>query len=203
MNDPRLDPETAERLLCGEHTSPTELAELLAAASTAPVDEDPSREEAAVAAFHDARSRLRQRQPVLRVPLTAKAALIVLLLALTGGITVVATSQYLPDPKERHHSRTPHEPRPSPIATAKTGSPSPGPSIPPTSPRHSPSPGHSGNHPKRPHKKHPAPKHPTKKPKGKASTHQPPGRASHGRVLSLRQSDAGYPVMLGSPTRPV
>ncbi|MCO5969126.1 hypothetical protein [Actinoallomurus soli] len=179
MNDPRLDPETAERLLRGEHTSPTELAEILAAASTAPVDEDPRREEAAVAAFHDARTRHHRRLPIPRVLLTAKAALIAVLLALTGGIAAVAASQHVPLPTGHHHSRGTHQPRRSPAPTA-TDSPSPGALLPPTSPGRSPSHGHSGEHPKHSHKPHPARKHPTKKkPKGKPSTHQPPGRSSH------------------------
>ncbi|MFL6057265.1 MAG: hypothetical protein ACJ72W_30860 [Actinoallomurus sp.] len=179
MNDPRLDPDTAERLLRGEYTSPTELAELLAAASTAPVDEDPMREEAAVAAFHDARSRLHRRQPRLRVLLTAKAALIVVLLALTGSIAGVATSQHLPYPAGHHHSRRTHKPRPSPTAFMDTDSPPPGPLVPPTVPGRSPSQGHSGDHQKHPRKPHPTKKHPKKEPKGKPSTHQPPGRSSH------------------------
>lgn len=178
MNDPRLDPDTAERLLRGEYTSPTELAELLAAASTAPVDEDPMREEAAVAAFRDARSRVRKRQPVLRVLLTAKAALIVVLLALTGSIAVVATSQHLPAPAGHHHSRGSHKPRPSPVATMDTDSPSPGSVVPPTSPGRSPSHGLSTDHPKHPHKPHPTKKHPKKKPNSKPSTQQPQGRSS-------------------------
>ena len=111
MNDgPRLDPHTAERMLRGEPTGPPRLAALLAAASESPTEKLDG-EEAAVAAFRQARA-LPSRQTYRRW-LTAvgwKAALVGLLLVLAGGTAMAAAGWHLPGPlgnKQPHNGRTP------------------------------------------------------------------------------------------------
>lgn len=110
MNDPRIDPGVAERMLRGEPAGPSEVAELLAAASSGLAAEDLSGEEAAVAAFRSARPVHPRRTRGLRISALAglKAALIGLLLVLAGGVAVA--SQHLPGPfgnKPSHGVRTP------------------------------------------------------------------------------------------------
>jgi cytoskeletal protein RodZ len=138
VNDRRLDAETAERMLRGEATGSPELAAVLAAASSGLAADDPKGEEAAVAAFREA-SRARQpRTRRLSVLLSLKGALIGLLLLLTGGVAVAATTQHLPGPLGHRHpdsgrtpatSRTygtPSAPRASPLASPRASSrPSP------------------------------------------------------------------------------
>lgn len=155
MNDPSLDADTAERMLRGEATGSPELAALLAAASSGLAAEDPKGEEAAVAAFREA-SRVRQPNARrLSALLSVKAALIGLLLALTGGVAVAATTQHLPGPLGHRHpdgGRTP--------ATSRTLGTS---SAPRASSRPTPDQdGPQATHPKKPH--HKKPKKP-KKPK--------------------------------------
>jgi hypothetical protein len=122
VNDPSLDADTAERMLRGQATGSPELTALLAAASSGLAPGGPHGEEAAVAAFREAR---RARQPSARrlsALLSLKAALIGLLLVLTGGVAVAATTQHLPGPLGHGHpngGRTP--------ATSRTfGTPAPG-----------------------------------------------------------------------------
>lgn len=93
MNDPGLDPDTAERMLRGESAGPPKLAALLAAAAARPV-RNPDGEEAAAAAFREARS-LPSARP-RRVPALAglKAAVAALVLLLAGGVAVAATGQH-------------------------------------------------------------------------------------------------------------
>jgi hypothetical protein len=165
MNDPRLDPDTAEQMLRGEPTGPPGLAELLAAASAELAAEDLNGEEAAVAAFRETRSHLHSRQPstrrLLRPPLIGmKAALIGLLLILAGGVTVAATSQHLPGPLGNRHSHNTRTPATSQTVMTRTT---------PQAPWHHTPNQHAEHHDKYPQrtahpKKHP---HPTKKPKGK------------------------------------
>jgi hypothetical protein len=110
VNDPNLDADTAERMLRGQATGSPELAKVLAAASSGLAPGEPQREEAAVAAF---RAAPRTRQPSARrlsALLSLKAALIGLLLVLTGGVAVAATTQHLPGPLGHRHAdsgRTP------------------------------------------------------------------------------------------------
>ncbi|MCW2861170.1 MAG: hypothetical protein JWP48_2878 [Actinoallomurus sp.] len=189
MNDPRLDAETAERMLRGEATGPPELAELLGAASSRLATEDLNGEEAAVAAFRQKRA-IPARQPRRR-PLAAlvslKAAFIGLLLILTGGVTVAAASQHLPGPLGNKHI---HSTQTSETSETRT-------------PPRTPSPSHQGNQPaeptpRSPHtehshaanpqeaappKKHP---HPTKKPKSTPSK-------GHKRTALLRQPPSRTP----------
>lgn len=112
MNDPGLDPETAERMARGEPAGPPKLAKLLAAASSGPSAGELSGEDAAVAAFRQARSQSTRRPSWRRLSawVSLKTALIGLLLALAGGVTVAAASQHLPGPLGHVHSppaRTP------------------------------------------------------------------------------------------------
>jgi hypothetical protein len=116
VNDPRIDPGIAERMLRGETAGPPEVAELLVAASSDLAAGDPSGEEAAVAAFRSARSPHPRRTRHLRISalVSLKAALIGLLLVLAGGVAVA--SQHLPGPlgnKPPHDTRTPSTSRTS------------------------------------------------------------------------------------------
>lgn len=166
MNDPGLGPGTAERMLRAEPTGPPKLAALLtAAASCEPTTEDLNGEQAALAAFREARSLHPRRPRIRRLPalVSAKAALIGLLLILAGGITAAAASQHLPGPnKHAHKNRTPTN-------SQTTVTP-----ILPRAPSR-PTPDSHHKHPqKTAHpKKHP---HPTKKPKRnppKSNLHRP------------------------------
>lgn len=100
MNDEAgLGVHTAERMLRGEPTGPPRLAALLTAVSSEPPPGRPDGEEAAVAAFREARSLPSRRS--YRRRLTAagwKAALVGLLLALAGGAAMAATGHHLPRP---------------------------------------------------------------------------------------------------------
>jgi hypothetical protein len=123
VNDPSLNADIAERMLRGEPTGPPELAELLAAASSELATEDLSGEEAAVAAFREARSRQSWRPHPRRLSalVSLKAALIGLLLILAGGVAVGVTSQHLPGPlgnKPSHGTRTPATSRTSVTETS-------------------------------------------------------------------------------------
>jgi hypothetical protein len=156
VNDPSLDADTAERTLRGEATGSPELAALLAAASSGLAAQDPKGEEAAVAAFREA-SRVRQPNARrLSALLSLKAALVGLLLALTGGVAVAATTHHLPGPLGHRRpggGRTP--------ATSQTfGTPSaPRASARPTQGRDGPQATHPKNAEKKSHHKK------TKKPK--------------------------------------
>jgi hypothetical protein len=114
MSD-HLDRDTVERMLRGEDTGPPGVAELLTAMSAGPVRDDLRGEEAAVAAFREARAALgavapaRRRLLMPRV-LAVKAALAGILLMLAGGVAVAA-SPHLPQPIGTMHppaaTRTP------------------------------------------------------------------------------------------------
>lgn len=187
MNDgPGLDPHTVERMLRGEPIGPPRLAALLAAAASS---EPPAErlhgedgEEAAVAAFQEARS-LPSMQPHRR-RLTAagwKAALVGLLLVLAGGaaVAMAATGRDLPGPLGNRQS---HDPRTPTISDTRTRIP------PRTSPHRAA--GHQ-NTPRRQtrptppvttHSVHPTPApstrendkpHPTRMPKTRASKSKP------------------------------
>lgn len=111
MNDPGLDPDTAERMLRGEPTGPPELARLLAAAAR-PEAARAEGEQAALAAYRAARTDLQTRRRRRRIPalISLKAALIGLVLLLTGGVAMAATAHHLagsPGNKPPHHARTP------------------------------------------------------------------------------------------------
>lgn len=179
-DDARLGPDTAERMLRGEPTGPPRLAAILATASSEPPAEKLDGEEAAVAAFREARS-LAFRQPDRRRLTVAvcKAALVGLLLVLVGGAAIAATGRHLPGPlgnRQSHHTRTP-----TVSETLRTRTP------PRTSPHRAP--GHQDTPDRQTtptahatHSAHPthAPStgesdrpHPTKKPKTKASKSNP------------------------------
>jgi hypothetical protein len=172
MNDRSLDAETAERMLRGQPAGSPELAALLAAASAGFTDADPRREEAAVAAFRTG-SRVRRPSATRRLPalLSLRAVLIGLVVVLTGGVAVAATTQHLPGPLgHRHpgvHTRTPATSRtfatPAPHRAASSR----------------PAPDRNGSQtpqqkPKKPHKKAKKAKKP-KKNKGGAVTGTLPG----------------------------
>jgi hypothetical protein len=181
MNDPRLDAETAERMLRGDSTGPPELAELLDAASSGLTTERLNGEDAAVAAFRQTRPTPTTRPSTRRLSalFSLKAALTGLLLLLAGGITAATAAQHLPSPLGNNHTHSPHTPKTSTTSqtskTPRTPTPpqAPSPSTPgnqPTEPtpratqtEHSPT-----AHPQKTAspKKHP---HPTKKPKDNAS----------------------------------
>jgi hypothetical protein len=103
---PGLDPETAERMLHGERIGPPALAELLAAVAFDPAAEALAGEEAAVAAFHHARSLPAQPVRTRRSTSTSLRATIIglLLLLLAGGVTMVAASHRLPGSPGGRHS---------------------------------------------------------------------------------------------------
>jgi hypothetical protein len=163
MNHQRIDSETAERMLRGQHTGPPALAELLAAASAKPLENDLTGEEAAVAAFRGAQSHPEPQRPRTRHLksrlLTVKAALIALLLTLAGGVAMAATSQHLPGPLGNARSHPTRRP-----ATSQTAG------IPFTTPppRHHTPNQHADNHKHHSQKKtRPKKKaHPKKNPKG-------------------------------------
>jgi hypothetical protein len=127
VKPPGLDPDTAERMLCGEPTGPPELVRLLAAASSDRAAEQPKGEDAAVAAFLRARSLPAEQPRRLSASVSLKAALIGLLLVLSGGVTVAVTSQHLPGPlgdTHTHRTRTPTPPdtiQTRPPASASSG----------------------------------------------------------------------------------
>lgn len=154
MNDSGFDADLAERMLRGEATGPPELAKLLAAAASDLASEDLSGEEMAVAAFREKKPRLdRPRRRWFAAVAGLKAALIGLLIALVGGITVAAASQHLPgtpgNGRHPHGGRTP--------ATSPTGTTDLLPEAPlprPTTDRsgeHSPNPHANKSHSKKPH----------------------------------------------------
>jgi hypothetical protein len=136
VNDPGLDPETAERMARGEPAGPPKLAKLLAAASSEPAAGELCGEDAAVAAFRQARSQSAKRPSWCRLSalVSLKTALIGLLLALAGGVTVAAASQHLPSPLGHEHSppaRTPSTSDTVPTHPSARASSHPAPSQPP------------------------------------------------------------------------
>ncbi|MGI5224683.1 hypothetical protein [Actinoallomurus sp. CA-142502] len=163
MNDPGLDLDTAERMIRGEPTGPPRLARLLAAASALPETVRTEGEQAALAAYRaahaDRRGRRRRRVPAL---ISVKAALIGLLLLLTGGVAMAATAHHLarsPEDKRSHHARTPD--------TSKTFLTHEGPKrfVRRTPKRSTPRPAHAHSQPTQAQKNKP---HPGNTPKGKA-----------------------------------
>ncbi|MFB9832978.1 hypothetical protein [Actinoallomurus acaciae] len=166
MNDPGLDPDTAERMLRGEPTGPPELVRLFAAATSHPQIAHTEGEEAAVAAYRAAHAgRQTRRRRRIRALISLKAALIGLLLLLTGGVAMAATAHRLtgsPDDKPHHHARTPdtaktfltNNPPTRPVRSAAKR--------PVTRPPHR---GHSHPHPTQAQNHKP---HPDNTPKGKA-----------------------------------
>lgn len=174
MNDPRLDADTAERMLRGEPTGPPGLAELLAAASSGRTAPDPNGEEAAVAAFRETRPAPRPRRRTASTGL--KAALIGLALVLVGGVAVAATTRHLPGPlgnRHPHRTGTPATSQTIETRTTPRESSRPGPDRPDGPPGKPPTHPAPSAHPQEiPHKKeHP---HPAKKPKGKAPRNNAP-----------------------------
>ena len=157
MKRPSIDPETAERMLHGERLGPPELAELLAAFAAEPAAEelagqDLAGEQAAVAAFHQARMSPTEPVPTRRSTTARVRATVIglLLLLLAGGVTMVAASHRLPGPIGGKHSAPARQPGPS--GTLQRA-PSPLPAHP--QPTCSPSPGApSGSPPPTPHGTH-------------------------------------------------
>src|SRR4051794_25075754 len=103
MKDPRIDPDTAERLLGGEPAGRPDLAGLLAAASADPPGGELTGEEAAVRAFRESRARRPPAAYARPAPagrlLGSKTALAGTLIVVTGGVAVAATSSWrLPGP---------------------------------------------------------------------------------------------------------
>jgi hypothetical protein len=112
MNDPGLDPDTAEQMLRGEPTGPPGLARLLAAASAHPQTARTEGEEAALAAYRAAHASHQVRRRLRGIPalISLKAALIGLVLLLTGGVAMAATGYRLANPpgnRQPHHAKTP------------------------------------------------------------------------------------------------
>ncbi|GLY88346.1 hypothetical protein [Actinoallomurus iriomotensis] len=160
MNDPGLDLDTAERMIRGEPTGPPGLARLLAAAAR-PETTRAEGEQAALAAYRAALQPQRRRR---RVPtlISVKAALIGLLLLLTGGVAVAATAHHFarsPEDKRPHHTRTPD--------TSKTFLTHEGPKrfVRRTAKRSTPRPAHAHSQPAQAQNNKP---HPDNTPKGKA-----------------------------------
>jgi hypothetical protein len=169
MNDPRLDAETAERMLRGEPTGPPELAGLLTAASSGLTAGDLSGEDAAVAAFRHARSThpVPTRTRLFSALLSLKAALIGLVLILAGGVTAATTSQHLPGPLGDEHAHSTRTPMPSRTHGTRIAPVVPSPSRPPSP---TPRPTHSVHTPAAPPDATAQPKkdpHPTEKPTNK------------------------------------
>jgi hypothetical protein len=110
---PSIDPETAERILHGERLAPPELAELLAAVAVEPAAQEIAGEEAAMAAFYEARMqpseppRTRRRSTAAGVWATVIG---LFLLLLAGGVTMVAASHRLPGPIGGKHSAPARDP---------------------------------------------------------------------------------------------
>ena len=115
MNRAGIDTETAERMLHGERLGPRELAGLLTAAAAQPAAEELAGEQAAVAAFHQARMLPSQSLPTRRSTTACVRATLIgfLLLLLAGGVTMVAASHRLPGPIGGKHSAPAHQPAPS------------------------------------------------------------------------------------------
>jgi hypothetical protein len=167
MNEPSFDADTTERILRGEPTRPSKLAELLTAATSELTTEDLSGEETAVAAFLEARSlhpgELRLRR--LSALVSLKGALIGMLLLLAGGTTLATTSQHLPGPFGNEHPHSTRTPTVSPTAV---------PHLPPRTPsRPTPEPHDKhGTHPA--DSTHPGTPHVTHHPRSPTQpTHQP------------------------------
>lgn len=129
MKESCLDLHTAEQMLRGEPTGPPELAELLATATSEPAAEELEGEEAALAAFLQARA-LADRQPRprrLSPSVSLRATLIGFLLLLAGGVTAAAASQRLPGPLGGTHTHPTSTPKTSemiqtrPPASASSG----------------------------------------------------------------------------------
>jgi hypothetical protein len=112
VNRADIDAETAERMLHGEQLGPRELAGLLAAVAAEPAAEELVGEQAAVAAFHQARMLSSQPPPTRRsTTACVRAALIgFLLLLLASGVAMVAASHRLPGPIGGKHSAPAHRP---------------------------------------------------------------------------------------------
>lgn len=163
MNDPRLDRDTAERMLRGEPTGPPRLAEVLAAARPRATDGETDAEAAALAAFRAAQTRPHARPSRRRLPalISVKAALVGFVLLLTGGVAMAATARHLPGPlgsRPSHHTTTPAAPD-----TGRTHITPPA-SVHPSPRRQAFPPGHSRPTPHPPKDK----AHTWKTPKGKA-----------------------------------
>jgi hypothetical protein len=123
VKDPGLDLHTSERIARGGSGGSPQLAKLLAVARAEPTVEELGGEEAAVAAFRQARA-LPRRTRRLWVFVSLKAAVIGLLLLLTGGLTVVAVSQHLPIPLKPAHPHRPRTPTTSETTRASSAVPS-------------------------------------------------------------------------------
>lgn len=113
MNHPGLVPDTIEGILRGHDAGPPKLAGLFAAISCDLTTEDPTGEEAAVTAFRAAHSHRSGQPSVRRLPslVSAKTALIGLILLLSGGgVAMAATAHHPHNPLENRHpdrTRTP------------------------------------------------------------------------------------------------
>jgi hypothetical protein len=183
MSDFHLDHDTAELLLRGEAAGSPELVGLLAAASAELAAEDLGGEEAAVAAFREARSHRAPRPTTWRLSalVSVRAALVGLVLVLAGGVTAVAatTSQHLPGPLGDRHSHRSHAPATSRPIVTRVPSPVPSRRAPGLAPVPSKNPPGKPAEPKR----HPRP---PKKPKLKPPTNPPKnppglrGKSPHG-----------------------
>ncbi|GAA4518070.1 hypothetical protein GCM10023191_091630 [Actinoallomurus oryzae] len=172
MNDPGLDPDTAERMLRGEPAGPPGLTALLAAASARPVRE-PDGEEAAVAAFREARSLPSPGPRRIRALAGLKAAAAALVLLLAGGVAVAATGHSRGPARTGYPGRT-GAPAGSGRTTGRYGpslspppSPSPRPSTSPT-PRTA-----AASHPTPEAGRSERPSQETETPPGKPKSHTP------------------------------
>jgi hypothetical protein len=168
MNHPGLDPDTIERILRGDDAGPRKLTRILAAISYDLTAGDSTDEDAAIGAFRTAHAHRSGRPSRRRLPslVSVKAALIGLMLLLSGGVAMAATAQHLPNPLGNKHSGRPRTPATSDTyPTRHTLAPGPRSADPPTC-----APGPSRSRPI-PHKQNKA--HTTKKPNGKASKNNP------------------------------
>jgi hypothetical protein len=169
MNDPGLDPDTAERMLRGEPAGPPGLAALLAAVSARPVRE-PGGEEAAVAAFREARSLPSASPRRIRTPAGLKAAVAALVLLLAGGVAVAATGHSRGPARTGYPERT-DAPAGSGRTTGRYG-PSPPPGLSPR-PSTSPTPRTAASHPTPEAGRSERPSQETETPPGKPKSHTP------------------------------
>lgn len=165
MKDSGLNRDTAERMLRGESVGPPRLARVLAAAAPKPAAGETETEVAVLAAFRAASAERQVRGSRRRFGalVSLKAALVGLVVLLTGGVAMAATA--------RHHSVPQEHPHPHPRApvTSNRGqtrvTPQP---VRSSAQRHSPRPGHRNSGHPQPTSHQGNKARPTNTPQGKA-----------------------------------
>jgi hypothetical protein len=166
MKDSGLNRDTADRMLRGESVGPPRLARVLAAAAPRPAAGETEAETAALAAFRAAHAHPQEQRGTRRFPalISLKAALIGLVLLLTGSVAMAATARHLSAPpgnRHSHHTRTPATSNRGQTGIAPHGSLRPAPE------EHTPRPAHPAPDHSRP-TSHEDKTHPGNAPKGKA-----------------------------------